>query len=811
MPSKKSLVFAALAGVAGLLLFVLFHRDYAPQASVNLKYNRNEVTAIARNYLEELGYSAADLAADANFIFDSENNLYLENRLGLKAAHKIVRADSLHSHNWRVYFFDSNVAPSQMRDQFTVRVSPAGTVIGFQHQTPDSLTAKSISAEEAEALVSEFFSGQGYDLQKFRLTNSSVKELVNRKDYKFTWVSRDSVFGLEKMLTAEIHGDKIGGFRYYLQEPQKFREAASRVGTYVTFIITASSIATFVLLIFIITLFLKKYHDGEVGIKTAVYVFGLLFGLILLEHSLRFTTIGFGTTIGDVNRFNVRIIVFVITVFIVQAFLAAMVFAAWSVGESSARRGWSDKLKAVDGLLNGKWFTAELACSVLRGYGFGLLILGLTAAGIAWAASRSHFGIFTLTLSGIPESFAPSLSAVFLALRVALLSEIVFRFFFISWLREKTGKTWPGLLISALLWTLVAFIVWDFPFGYLSFYWLFPLYFLFSLVFGILLIKYDLLTAVFADFTVLALSYAIPIFISSNSFYHFHANLFVVFMIVPLAIAMVGFVKKQRFQYATELIPAHIRRISERERMAKELEIARNVQMSLLPKENPLLEGFDIAGVCIPALEVGGDYYDFFQLGDGKIGIAIGDVSGKGVPAAIYMTLTKGILQSHAGESQSPKEVLNKLNRQMYQNIEKNSFVSLFYAVLDMKRRKIRFARAGHNPAILAHRSRSQNTLLEPKGIAVGLEGGERFQIQLEEHEIPLESGDVLTFYTDGFTEASNKNREEFGEERLERVISENKLASANLIIQNVVRAVKSFVGNHPQHDDMTMVVIKVL
>ena len=147
----------------------------------------------------------------------------------------------------------------------------------------------------------------------------------------------------------------------------------------------------------------------------------------------------------------------------------------------------------------------------------------------------------------------------------------------------------------------------------------------------------------------------------------------------------------------------------------------------------------------------------------------------------------------------------------MYMNIEKNSFVSMFYAVLDMKSRKIRFARAGQNPAILAQRGSDISKMLEPNGIAVGLEAGERFNSFLEEHEVDLQSGDVLTFYTDGFTEASTKDGDEYGEERLMEVISENKNTSANVLIQHVVRSVRKFVGNHPQHDDMTMVVLKVL
>ncbi|HEX9652756.1 MAG TPA: SpoIIE family protein phosphatase, partial [bacterium] len=501
---------------------------------------------------------------------------------------------------------------------------------------------------------------------------------------------------------------------------------------------------------------------------------------------------------------------FIITVFIVQAFLGAMVFAAWSVGESSARRGWTNKLTAIDGLLHGKPFTVEFANAVVRGYSFGFIILGVILGVVAVIARKTHFGMYVTELYTIPESLAPSLSAIVPALRIALLNEIVFRFFFVTWLREKTQKTWPGIAVSSLLWTLMAFTLWDFPVGYVYFPYLFPAYFLISVVFGFILVKYDLLTAIFANFVTIALSYAIPLFASNAPFFQQHEMWFYVFMAMPLMVAAVGYVKRQKFQFSQELTPSHIRRISERERMARELEIARNVQMSLLPKQNPLAEGYDIAGVCIPALEVGGDYYDFFQLGDGKIGIAIGDVSGKGMPAAIYMTLTKGILQSYASENNSPRDVLNKLNRQMYTNIERNNFVSMFYAILDMSARKIRFARAGHNPAILAHRENDSNTFLQPKGLALGLESGNKFYEFLEEHEVSLKSGDVLTFYTDGFTEASDKRGEEFGEERLEKIITDTKDTSASIIIQDVVRAVKRFVGNHPQHDDMTMVVVKV-
>jgi len=811
MTSNKATFWIVVFGLVGSAVYSYYWKTFSPQASVDLKRSRSEIIDRARDYLEALGYSSAGLDADANFRFDSGTALYLDLELGPAEAHQILRADSLVTHDWHIYFFDRSLAPSQMIDQYNVHLTPSGKVLGFEHIIADSASLSSLQEDAAYELARSFLENEGKDLSRFKLENSAVNQLNGRRDYAFRWTGRDSLYRLQSRVEVEIHGDKVGRYRFRWLEPKAYNQKISRTGTVVTYIVTISSIATFVLLIFIISLFLKKYHDGEVGVKTGIYVFCILFGLTFFEAVLKFTTAGYGTSVGDVNRFNVRIIVFIITVFIIQAFLAAMVFAGWSVGESSARRGWSDKLKALDGLRFGKPFTLAMANAIVRGYAFGFMILALLMSCVALAASQIKVGMFLVDLGGVPESFFPALTVVLLALRLALLNEIVFRFFFITWLREKTRNVWAGLIISSLLWTLLAFTLWDSPVGYMQFSWLFPAYFVLSMLLGLIMVRCDLTTAIFTNFVVLALGSAAPLLASTGAYFQTQKLFFGVFMSLPLVVAGIGYLKRQVFKFTLELTPTHIRRISERERMARELEIARNVQMSLLPKENPLAEGYDIAGVCIPALEVGGDYYDFFQLEDGKIGIAIGDVSGKGVPAAIYMTLTKGILQSHAGESMSPRDVLDKLNRQMYLNIERSSFVSMFYAVLDMKGRKIRFSRAGHNPAILAQRSTEVSTLLQPKGMALGLEKGPQFQSFLEEHELSLQSGDVLTFYTDGFSEATNEAGEEFGEDRLEKVIARSKQLSANGVIQHVVRSVKTFVGNHPQHDDMTMVVVKVM
>src|SRR5262249_22037916 len=139
---------------------------------------------------------------------------------------------------------------------------------------------------------------------------------------------------------------------------------------------------------------------------------------------------------------------------------------------------------------------------------------------------------------------------------------------------------------------------------------------------------------------------------------------------VPAVVGFIGLSRRERFEFKGSDLPEHVKRISERARMTRELEIARQVQIGLLPRSDPKVPGFDISGLCVPAEEVGGDYYDFIHLSDRKIGIAIGDVSGKGVPAAIYMTLTKGVLQSHAEGNIHPRDVLIKVNSLMYRTIK---------------------------------------------------------------------------------------------------------------------------------------------
>ena len=258
------------------------------------------------------------------------------------------------------------------------------------------------------------------------------------------------------------------------------------------------------------------------------------------------------------------------------------------------------------------------------------------------------------------------------------------------------------------------------------------------------------------------------------------------------------------------ITPAFVKNITERQRLQRELEIARDVQMSFLPVKSPVFKGLDIAARCKPALEVGGDYYDFVQLDADRIGIIIGDVSGKGTQAAFYMTLAKGFVKALSKTVSSPSEFLIKLNELFYENVERGTFISMIYGIFDVKEHTLTFARAGHNPVIAKHSGKKELELLNPVGLALGLEKGRIFNKTIKEIKIDTHPGDAFVFYTDGFTEAMNRFKLEFTELRLTESISKNLDLPAKELLDKTIADVDSFIGKALQHDDMTMVVVKV-
>jgi len=245
--------------------------------------------------------------------------------------------------------------------------------------------------------------------------------------------------------------------------------------------------------------------------------------------------------------------------------------------------------------------------------------------------------------------------------------------------------------------------------------------------------------------------------------------------------------------------------LKELERKRAELQIAREIQVSFLPEKIPIMAGLELAAMSLPAKEVGGDFYDTVELPDNRIGLVIADVSGKGVPAALFMALSRTVVRANALWHHHANEAIHDANTLIAEDSKSGMFVTLFYGVVDAAAKTLTYVNAGHNPPILLKRS-GEIVELKATGIILGV----MEDMEYEERTIGLESGDLLVFYTDGITEAINPGEQQFGEERLIATIREHRALSSDDIIKKVQAAVLAFCGSEPQFDDMTLMTLKV-
>lgn len=273
----------------------------------------------------------------------------------------------------------------------------------------------------------------------------------------------------------------------------------------------------------------------------------------------------------------------------------------------------------------------------------------------------------------------------------------------------------------------------------------------------------------------------------------------------------------QSFNQMTGSIEGLLLTAAEKKRLDEELRIARQIQMSLLPRGPLDIPGLGVTALCVPAREVGGDYYDFFHLPDDRLGILIADVAGKGTSAALYMAELKGLVLALSQTHHSPRDLLIEVNRIISENLDSRTFITMTYCVIDRRAGVMSYCRAGHTPLIYLQGPHGDSSpgaqVLTPSGMVVGLRipgAAEKFSDLLEEHRIPLGIGDVIVLYTDGITEAMNPGSDLFGETRLGRIVEEHGHLASGELRERILREIEAFVAGADQHDDMTMILLKV-
>lgn len=250
--------------------------------------------------------------------------------------------------------------------------------------------------------------------------------------------------------------------------------------------------------------------------------------------------------------------------------------------------------------------------------------------------------------------------------------------------------------------------------------------------------------------------------------------------------------------------------LDEKKRIDRDLSLARTIQSTLLPKELPDIEGFELAAFNQPAKEIGGDYYDVIRIDDRHVGFALADVSGKSIGGAMLMSVCRSVLRAQAPNYMSPADLLRSINRVLSADISADMFITMLYMVLDLETDKLVVARAGHEKPVVI-KSSGGCEIVDSGGTAIGLMEPDIFDDIITETTVQLEPGDMVVAYTDGVTEAMNPDHEEWGVDQFLEACSVGSKGGSNSLLSNVQQRINRFVGDHTQYDDMTLLALQVL
>ena len=686
------------------------------------------------------------------------------------------------------------------KSSFRLKILDSGKIIEFITELADSIVKISLTPDEAKNLAQNFIQKLRNDItfidDSLQLTNgvnpntfyyeeTETIEKLERVDYTFTWKTKTNN-QLNYTLKTQVTGDQVSNFSIQVIIPDEYKKNETDV-----YEIAATIIFTLLIIISVLIVGFKRFRAYEVGFKHAI-AFGIfvLVSFILKEllESFGFFewTIVLGLGLGGI-------------------FIAGAAVILWAVSETIFREIWNQKFLSLDLIYHRKIIHSSVGKTIINSISFGL---GLTALFFLLLYAISHYSNVSFTGDNFTSqshitSNLPLLNIFFGVFNSYGILAVSFFMFLTAAIKRYINNDIIFVFVSGLTWALlIQSNVNPLTAGL-------PISLVVGILLSLILIKYDLLSTLL---TFLLFRFFIKAtelsFLTENSLKN-EWYILIVICFVLLVFGIILVFRKDKFTDYDSITPKFVENITERQRLKKELEVARHVQMSFLPKGNPILKGIDIASICIPAFEVGGDYYDFIRLGKNKLGIIIGDVSGKGTQAAFYMTLTKGFLKAIAKHTDSPAEVLTKMNELFYENVERGRFISMIYAVVDLENKLIRIARAGHNPVIF-HDAAGKVNLISPNGLALGLEKGDLFSKVITESEEKLESGKTFIFYTDGFTEAVNRKGDEYGLDRMFEIVKSWNYSTALEIQDKMIADVNKFIGKAQQHDDMTMVILKI-
>lgn len=840
----------------GVLLLGWFFYGYSsqePRSIINTKLNKSAARSLASEAYAGLGYNRGSDRAAVTFKSNSKLLDSLQHSLGrpqMIATLSDTVHPGIHPYYWDIEFSNAHsndqVNARSARDNIEIRLDEQGNLIGLENDDY-KLPAHTVNKE---AILAAFDLGKDtsfvrsvtdstlhrileFDL-KAQVTPSGLNDSLNQKKSPHTFkksnIKKLAAYHLQKSGwdadNLEVDEIEIKTLRSRAAAKVSLRNKTDNFGqelkVSMTLLPTGSLIAlgakynedksrnrpnpfeimrVIIVLIFaimVVVLLYFRIRSRAVDTNPAL-VIGVLSGLgvsliiLLLDLSV-------GSLFGD-GAHSLSLLQLGLKMGVSSAFISVAVFAIVAVGDSLMREHWPEKLSSYDYIRQGMLFNKPIGEMLVRSV--------VLAAGVC--------GLWSIALSIMPSLyFEISRSFIFYQAAwspiYAFLDAGWYSFIFILCIYSIFAIKVQGWFNSKVITAILVILSFSLLTPVLSAgpqLWASLLYGFVGLVFTLIFLKWDLMTTLLTHFLFLLLLQTATGWMVEGSPDLYTFIIAGIFLLLLTVIGIVFMAKGTTSQSLPGFVPDYVEELAQEERIKQELQIARDVQQSFLPVETPQISGLDIAAICKPAYETGGDYYDIIQIDDHRLAVTIGDVSGKSIQAAFYMTFIKGILHSLCRETDSPAEILKKTNRLFYDNAPRGTFISLVYGIVDLNDNTFHFARAGHNPILKIDAGDENAHELRPEGIGVGLTQGDHFDDNMEELKVEMDKDGTLVLYTDGIVEALNKNHTFYGTGRLHNFLQRNRTLSAEALLHKLSDDLYSFMGDTKQHDDMTVVVIK--
>lgn len=786
-----------MAGLAGAALLVWTWPRAFPFFPGGWEISREEAAGIALERLRAFG----EPVKDAFVVVIPDEDLLLERRFHL-ASPAMPRDERLRKDilAWRVFVY----APGALREDWTyqARVAFDGEVLSMRRRVDAQAKGGSISIEDARSAAKAFLTSQGIDLSEYREPEVRSQQLAARIDLavRFRHRSDPPGEGIQHGLEVLFAGDAPSGFQSWLDDPNERALRSDFQSLGLTFV--AAMVSIYVLSVVLAPLFLRRYHEGLIGVRrgTQIFLFVAACGVLYLILTAR---AGSQEQVAGLGPREQGPFFYVLILLLFQVLPSALLASlAWSVGESITRERWARKLASFDALFQRDWANATVARSAVIGTLAGVLLAGLLSAA-CWAlqsvagAPLVSFWMPRLSLMSRWPGLQIFTGMLFLCLPVVLALVL----WLLAVLVRRLGRV-AGIGLTVVVGGLVMLV----PMPPQGFGWAILLSAAYAAALVGLFFAADLLAALLAALSSSVLIFAFPLLTAADGWLQLNGWAALALAALPLLVSLHGLGSGREFIYRYEDVPPHVRRIAERERQRVELETARSIQSSILPELPPSLNGVQIAHAYLPASEVGGDFYDVLALEDGRLAVAVGDVAGHGVSSGLVMSMAKSALAVQVTFDPDVAAVFRTLNRTVYQSARKRLLATLCYALLDPLRRELVYASAGH---LFPYRITAAGKVEALESVAYPL--GVRGTLLVEPRTARLTPGDTLFLFSDGLIEARPEGSEQlFGFERLERSLVRHAQRSVEGLRDGVLADVELYAGEGLQEDDQTILVLRL-